>query len=87
MPHAKDFLLSSASRQFNTDLLWRVILNQPDREITDNIDIIMPTLSLIRVTHMAKNTINETIQKMVSKIYFIIVIYNSLQLILDLSIW
>ena len=66
MPHAKDFLLSSVSRQFNTDLLWRVILNQPDREITDNIDIIMPTLSLIRVTHMAKNTISETIQKMVS---------------------
>ena len=66
MPHAKDFLLSAQSAQFNTDLIWAAVLKQPEREITDALDVIMPTLSLIRVRHMVTNKISDKIDKMVS---------------------
>ena len=66
VPHAKDFLLSTQSAQFNTDLIWSAVLKQPEREITDALDVIMPTLSLIRVRHMVTNKISDKIDKMVS---------------------
>lgn len=67
MPHAKDFLLSAQSAQFNTDLLWSAVLTQPGREITGALDVIMPTLSLIRVRHMATNGISVNVDRMVSE--------------------
>jgi len=66
VPHAKDFLLSAQSAQFNTDLLWSAVLTQPGREITGALDVIMPTLSLIRVRHMATNGISVNVDRMIT---------------------